>query len=131
MYTGEKKKVTHFRRKLSMYFLKAFTSLSTGNWALSGMTIATRHLPVLILRKRSTCAHRCQLKATKRWLRWGGGGDGVNHTFGWSLLWWNRSSSPFRFVTKNLKNSSGMRNGRKAVTRERDVCMGELKFLCI
>lgn len=69
-----KKKVTHFRRKLSMYFLKAFTSLSTGNWALSGMTIATRHLPVLILRKRSTCAHRCQLKATKRWLRWGGGG---------------------------------------------------------
>lgn len=32
---------------------------------------------------------------------------------------------------KSLKNSSGMRNERKAVTRERDVCMGELKFLCI
>lgn len=37
MYTGRAEKVTHFRRKLSMYFLKAFTSLSTGNWALSGM----------------------------------------------------------------------------------------------
>lgn len=43
--TVERKKVTHFRRKLSMFFLKAFTSLSAGNWALSGMTIATR-IPV-------------------------------------------------------------------------------------